>query len=81
MFGKAISNLMIKPGKSPVFETPAKYNLSYQDVTFKTADGITLSGWLLKGNSDKVIVPIILIPFFIYSLARLLMSIFSRCFS
>ena len=56
MFGKAISNLMIKPGKSPVFETPAKYNLSYQDVTFKTADGITLSGWLLKGNSDKVIV-------------------------
>lgn len=56
MFGKAISNLMIKPGKSPVFETPEKYNLAYEDVTFKTSDGITLSGWLLKGKTDKVII-------------------------
>ena len=36
MFGKAISNLMIKPGQSPVFETPDKYGLNYEDVTFKT---------------------------------------------
>ncbi|MEL7422094.1 MAG: alpha/beta hydrolase [Bacteroidota bacterium] len=56
MFGKAISDLMIKPGKSPVFETPAAYDLPYEDVTFKTADGVTLSGWLVKGGTDKVIV-------------------------
>lgn len=56
MFGKAISNLMIQPGKSPVFETPKKYNLNYEDVTFKTSDGVTLSGWLVKGGTDKVIV-------------------------
>ena len=56
MFGKQISNLMIKPGKSPVFETPEKYNLPYEDVSFKTSDGVTLSGWLVKGGSDKVIV-------------------------
>jgi len=56
MFGKAISNMMIKPGKSPVFETPEKYNLDYEDVTFKTDDGVTLSGWLIKGGTDKVII-------------------------
>ncbi|MEL6820541.1 MAG: alpha/beta hydrolase [Calditrichota bacterium] len=56
MFGKAISNLMIKPGKSPVFETPDKYGLQYEDVTFKAKDGVLLSGWLLEGRSDKVII-------------------------
>lgn len=56
MFGKTISNLMIKPGKSPVFETPDKYGLSYEDVSFTTDDGVTLSGWLVKGGTDKVIV-------------------------
>jgi len=56
MFGKSISNLMIQPGKSPVFETPASYNLPFEDVTFKTSDGVMLSGWLVKGNTDKVII-------------------------
>lgn len=56
MFGKAISNMMIKPGKSPVFETPDKYGLDYEDVTFKTKDGVTISGWIVKGGTDKVII-------------------------
>ena len=56
MFGKQISNLMIKPGKAPVFETPDKYDLDYEDVTFKAKDGVTLSGWLVKGSTDKVII-------------------------
>ena len=56
MFGKAISNLMIKPGKSPVFETPDQFGLDYKDVTFKAKDGIELSGWLVTGSSDKVII-------------------------
>ena len=56
MFGKAISNMMIKPGKAPVFETPDEYGLEYEDVTFETSDGVTLSGWIVKGSSDKVII-------------------------
>ena len=56
MIGRAISDLMIKPGKSPVYETPDKYNLKYEDVTFKTSDGVILSGWLVKGGTDKVII-------------------------
>lgn len=30
MFGKAISDLMIKPGKSPVFDRPENYGLDYE---------------------------------------------------
>ena len=56
MLGRTMSNMMIKPGKSPVFETPDKYDLNYEDVTFDTEDGVTLSGWLIKGSTDKVII-------------------------
>jgi dienelactone hydrolase len=56
MFGKTISDLMIKPGKSPVFETPDKYGLEYEEVTFSARDGVKLSGWLLGGGTDKIII-------------------------
>lgn len=56
MFGKAISDLMIKPGKSPVFDNPENYNLPYEDVVFPAKDGQQVSGWLIKGSSDKVII-------------------------
>ena len=56
MFGKAISNLMIKPGLAPVFDSPENHGVSYEDVTFKAEDGVTVSGWLIKGGTDKVIV-------------------------
>ncbi|WP_435625312.1 alpha/beta hydrolase [Flagellimonas sp.] len=48
--------MMIKPGKSPVFDTPEAYDLEYEDVTFQADDGVTLSGWLLKSGTDKVII-------------------------
>lgn len=56
MFGRVISDLMIKPGKSPVFETPEKYGLEYEDVTFNAKDGVTISGWLVKGGTENVII-------------------------
>lgn len=56
MIGKLIADMMIKPGKSPVFSHPKDFNLDYEDVTFKASDGVTLSGWLIKGGTDKVII-------------------------
>ncbi len=56
MIGKYISDLMVKPGKSPVFDNPRDYGLEYEDVVFKSSDGIELSGWLVKGGKDKVII-------------------------
>jgi dienelactone hydrolase len=56
MFGKMVSNLMIKPGNSPVFNHPKDLGLNYENVEFKASDGVTLRGWLIKGSTDKVII-------------------------
>mgnify|MGYP003564740946 CR=1 FL=1 len=56
MLGKMVSNLMIKPGNSPVFNSPEEYRLNYQDVKFQASDGVTLRGWLINGGADKVVI-------------------------
>lgn len=56
MLGKMISNMMVKPGQSPLFDSPEAYGLTYENVEFETEDGVTLRGWLIKGGTDKVIV-------------------------
>ena len=60
MIGKAISDLMIKPGKSPVFDSPENYGLDYENISFKSKDGEELFGWIIKGSNDKVIIQFIL---------------------
>lgn len=56
MLGNMIANTFIKPFQSPVFDTPENYDLDYENVIFEAVDGVKLSGWLIKGDSDKVII-------------------------
>ncbi len=56
MFGNMISNMMVKPFQSPLFDSPTNYGLDYEDVEFKARDGVILRGWLIKGGKDRVIV-------------------------
>ena len=56
MFGKMISNMMVKPHQSPLFDSPQAHGLDYEDVAFQTEDDVTLRGWLIKGGTDKVII-------------------------
>ena len=56
MFSNMIADMMVKPGKSPVFDNPKDFDLDYEDVTFTTEDGVKLSGWLIKGDLEKVII-------------------------
>lgn len=56
MLKEAVLALVTKPGDSPVFQTPADYGLAFEDVVFASADGVALSGWLIRGAGDKVIV-------------------------
>lgn len=59
MFGKMLSNMMIKGGQAPVFDDPKNYGLDYEDVSYQTKDGVTISAWLIKpksGKMDKVII-------------------------
>lgn len=36
--------------------TPADRGLSYEDISFSTAEGLTLRGWLIPGSADKAII-------------------------
>ncbi|MEL7528448.1 MAG: alpha/beta hydrolase, partial [Pseudomonadota bacterium] len=56
MFGNMISNMMVKPFQSPLFDSPEAHGLDYENVEFKAEDGVTLRGWLIKGGTGKVIV-------------------------
>ena len=56
MLGNIIANTFIKPFQSPVFDDPKNYDLNYENVTFSAKDGVELSGWLINGDSDKVII-------------------------
>lgn len=56
MFANMISNMMVKPFQSPLFDSPEAHGLDYENVEFKAEDGVTLRGWLIKGGAGKVIV-------------------------
>lgn len=56
MFGTMISDMMVKPHQSPLFDNPGDYDLDFEDVEFQASDGVILRGWLVKGGTDKVIV-------------------------
>ena len=51
-----LSDTIVKGGVAPLFDNPREYGLEYEDITFKTADGLTLSGWLVKGGTDMIII-------------------------
>ena len=56
MITKFLSNTIVKGGAAPLFDNPGNYGLEYEDVSFTSSDGVQLSGWLLKGVTDKIII-------------------------
>ncbi len=53
---EATTNLFLYPPAQPFPKTPADHGYQYRDVEFPSSDGLTLSGWLLNENADKVII-------------------------
>lgn len=41
---------MIRPGRQPLWATPADAGLPYEDVEFPARDGLRLSGWFVRGE-------------------------------
>ncbi len=56
MITNYLSNAIVKGRQAPVFGKPSDYDMEYEDITFKASDGVTLSGWLVKGGTDKIII-------------------------
>lgn len=56
MLIKYLTDQVTNASRTPIFTSPKAYNFEYEDVLFKTIDNVTLSGWLIKGSTDKVII-------------------------
>ena len=56
MFGKTIADLVIKPGKAPLFDNPSNYDLKHEEIEFKAKDGVIIRGWLVNPGKAKVII-------------------------
>jgi uncharacterized protein len=44
------------PGRASIGATPAHWGMAYTDVSFRTADGLTLRGWWIPGRIHQTVV-------------------------
>ncbi len=50
------SGLLIYSHRQPVTTSPREYGMDYEDIEFKSTDGLTLKGWFIPGTSKKVVI-------------------------
>jgi alpha/beta superfamily hydrolase len=50
------SGIVLYPKRRPITTSPGKYGMEYSDIVFNSTDGMTIKGWLIPGNSDRIIV-------------------------
>ena len=51
-----ISKALLHLDRQPVLGTPRDYDMDFQNIDFKAADGIEIDGWLIPGVLDKLVV-------------------------
>lgn len=56
MISGMVADMMFKPGQAPVFDDPVAFGLPYENVAFEAKDGVTLRGWLIPGDKNRVII-------------------------
>lgn len=42
--------------KQPLVKNPSDYGMEYEDLNFKTEDGVNIAAWLIKGTKHKTII-------------------------
>jgi pimeloyl-ACP methyl ester carboxylesterase len=47
---------MANPPRSPILRTPAEDDLAFSDVFFPAMDGVTIEGWFIPADSDRLII-------------------------
>lgn len=44
------------PPRTPIFRTPKDYDMEFEEISFVTGDGVTIKGWFIPADSNKVII-------------------------
>ncbi len=48
-----MASFFTKVDRNPVTRTPSEVGLSYEEVSFKSSDGVELSGWYIPSNKNN----------------------------
>lgn len=51
-----LANSLLYPNRQPLVKNPSDYGMRYSNIEFYSPDSILLKGWLIHGNSDKLIL-------------------------
>jgi uncharacterized protein len=51
-----IAGSIIHLNRQPVPKNPGDYGMDFENVQFKTSDGVNIKGWLIKGSTSKIII-------------------------
>lgn len=50
------SRLIIRSHRQSITEYPKEYGMNYEDIEFKSSDGLKIKGWFIPGSSPAAIV-------------------------
>lgn len=53
---RGLADFFAKSYRTPVFRRPDEYGLEYEDVFFPSMDGVSLEGWFIPTDSDKLVI-------------------------
>src|SRR5258706_14014083 len=56
LFAILVTNASTRPIDRQLTGTPAAFGAEFNDVTFHTSDGVTISGWLLPSRDKRVTI-------------------------
>jgi hypothetical protein len=55
-FINGLADLMAHSTRTPILRRPDEYGMEYEDVFFPAMDGVTLEGWFIPADSDRLII-------------------------
>ena len=51
-----LADMMAHSARTPILRRPDEYGLAYEDVFFPAQDGVTLEGWFIPADSDRLLI-------------------------
>jgi pimeloyl-ACP methyl ester carboxylesterase len=45
-----------KPFRTPILRRPDEYGMDFEEIFFPAIDGVTLNGWFIPADSDKLVI-------------------------
>ncbi len=56
MLTSILAKALLGPKRQPLVKNPKDYGMDFEEVTFKSEDGLNLKGWYIPSDSNKLII-------------------------